>query len=90
MLQEIGAVEIAAPVEEDFQGAVRPVDQIAAELVGGEQARARRNVGIGGDRKLVGREPGGGSEIERGEQDQGTQREAAEAASRARGDCRSI
>ena len=79
LLEEIGAVEIAAPVEEDFQGSVRAVDQISAELVGGEQACAGGDVRVGGDGKLVGGECAGGSEIERCQQDEGGEREAAEA-----------
>ena len=79
LLEEVGAVEIAAPVEEDFQGSVRAVDQISAEFVGGEQARAGRDVRVSRDGKLVGGERAGGSEIEGREQNEGGEREAAEA-----------
>ena len=91
----IGAVEIAAAVEEDFARAVGAIDQVAAELVGGEQARARRDVGVGRDRKLVGGESPGGSDpgafkSRTSSDDGGTEREAVQPRVEARAAGRSI
>src|SRR5207253_5722175 len=75
LAQEIRAIEIAAAIEENFAFAAKAVDQVTAELVGGENAGLGRelfHLSGGGDRseeRRVGKEwrgGGGRSQVRRG------------------------
>src|SRR5579883_1986254 len=57
LLQEFGAVEIAAAIEKNLARAAGTVDQIAAELVRREEPPTGCEMVIGGHGKLVGRKP---------------------------------
>src|SRR5262249_28962149 len=61
LLEEIGAVEVATPVEVDFALAAESIDKVASELVRREDAGIGRQLGdfgCGGDRELIGRKSG--------------------------------
>jgi hypothetical protein len=76
LLEEFRAVEVAAAVEKDLPGASGAVDQVSAEFVGGEQARAGwqgGDLGIRLDGKLVGRKTRG--RLDGGSPQQGETRE---------------
>ena len=86
LLQELRAVEIAAPVEEDLEGPIGAVDQVSAKLVRGEEAGAGGDLRIGLYGELVRRKTGGdlAQQGKCGEQDKGTRARPLKRASSAR------
>jgi hypothetical protein len=80
LLEELGAVKIAAAIEEDFTAARRAVNQIASELIGSEQAAVFGQMRIGRHRELIGRKTGrhGAEQTPGGQNQEGCERQSAE------------